>query len=59
MQVAIGIVPQCRVVTPVYEHRDNDCTQCCDLDSDSPALSHRNRLIIGLLTKLESNSVHS
>ena len=39
--VAIGIVPLCRVVTPVYKHRDNDCTQWCDLDSDSPALSHR------------------
>jgi len=34
--VAIGIVPLCRV----YKHRDNDCTQWCYLDSDSPALSH-------------------
>ena len=39
--VAIGTLPLCRVVTPVYKHRDNDCTQWCDLDSDSPALSHR------------------
>ena len=42
--VAIGIVPLCRVVTPVYKHRDNDCTQWCDLDSDSPALSHQFQL---------------
>jgi len=39
--VAIGIVPLCRVVTPVYKHRDNDFTQWCDLDNDIPALSHR------------------
>ena len=39
--VAIEIVPLCRVVTPVYKHSDNDCTQWRDLDSDSLALSHR------------------
>jgi len=33
--VSIGIVPLCRVVTPVYKHRDNDCTQWCNLDSES------------------------
>jgi len=47
--VAIGIVPLCKVVTPVYKHRDNDCTQWCDLDSDSPALSHRDVKNTGLL----------
>jgi len=41
--VVIGIVPLCRVngYPCVQAYRDNDCTQWCDLDSDSPALSHR------------------
>jgi len=36
----------CRVVIPVCKHRD-DCTQWCDLNSDSPALSHRNAFSMG------------
>jgi len=44
-----GFVDTCRnlplvnifFIYPVNKHRDNDCTQRCDLDSDSPALSHR------------------
>ena len=40
-RVAIEIAPLCKIFAPTYKHRDNDFTERCDFDSDSPARSHR------------------
>jgi len=39
--VAIEIAHQCKVVTPLYKHKDNDFTQRYDFDSDNPVWGHR------------------
>jgi len=36
-----------------YKHRDNDCTQWCDLDSDSPALSHRDCRTLSYVSRID------
>ena len=54
--VDIEIAPLYKVVTPVYKRMDNDLTQMCDFNSDSPACSHRYGLPIGTLTSFKELS---